>query len=440
MEYIVLIVCILFFLIGFVLEKDKINALTVFAGLWGMIAFLASLELFDLKSASDNTYIIFAIGISSFCIGYLYFRIFFTRSKTFADEQEKSCNLRKRIIYILFFITILLYLKDLFIVIKHITENNQSLAYIRALAQDKNSELYTSRSGLESCIRMLFLQPFVLAIQPILAVEFIDNRKKSKTLFILNIAILFLRTITDGSRVIFIYFVMHIVLAYIYINKSKNKTVVFQKNRKVSKILIFFILTIGLIALYKTSVARSGSNTLKNVYYYYSMEPTMFEIWQEVVDSKDVYGYGRASLNGYIFPAIYTIKNTFGIDSYPKEWYNNIFLLINDTDLIWQVIAKDNIKANAYVSIFFFLYLDGRYLGVVIGNIIYGAFLAYFYSKYSKNKNHKNLVCLLFLLQGLLFSYVRMQFSNETYALALIYIWILYNSSNANKKEKNESR
>lgn len=433
MNYLGIAFCIFFAIIGIVYEKKKINALTIFSVLWAIILFLSSIRLYDLNATQDSTYGIIALGIFIFGIGYIFFRIFFSKKVLPQTTYEKDYNLRYKILYILSIIAILFYLKDLMLIIGDILDG-KSLDYIRALAQDSNSILYTSRSALENFLRMIFVLPFIMALQPVVAIDMVSG-KKNKILLILNIILLVLRSFTDGSRVMFIYFIIHFLLAFIFSGSSKHKNVI-KKNK--NKIIVVLVLIIGVVLVYITSVARSGENTLKNMYYYYSIEPYMFEQWKDEVDSRNATGLGTASINGYVYPAIYMVKNILGMENYPERWYNDVFLLINATDKEWQVINSQSIQANAYVSIFWFFYLDGKTLGVIVGCILYSMLIAYNYSKLNLAMNNKNLCVYLFLLQGVVFSYVRMQFANETYAIAYIYILLLMYKNSNYRKEKNE--
>ena len=403
MEYLSVTVCIFFMIIGLSYEKNKINALTIFSGLWGIIIFLSSIRLYDLNKVQDSTYLLLTLGVLAFGIGYIFFRVFFSQRLFRKEGNIRIYKLKYKLLYILCVVTIFFYLKDLILILNDVINNGKSLAYIRLLAQDTNSILYTSRSNVENFIRMMIVLPFVMVLQPVVAIDFICG-KKNKILLILNIVVLILRSLTDGSRVMFIYFIMHLILVFMFSKDNYYKNIM-KKNK--SKIIMLFVVVIGIFFVYKTSISRSGENTLKNMYYYYSIEPYMFEQWKDEVDDKNVIAYGAASTNGFVFPTIYTIKNFLGLDNYPEKWYKNIFLLINETDKNWKVITSGMTKANAYVSIFWFFYLDGKILGIVVGSLLYSMIIAYSYSKLKVEMNNKNLCIYLLLLQGVVFSFVR---------------------------------
>lgn len=101
---------------------------------------------------------------------------------------------------------------------------------------------------------------------------------------------------------------------------------------------------------------------------------------------------------------------------------SGIYDLIRATDSEWQIITSQSINANAYVSIFWFFYVDGRVLGMISGLFTYGAYMAHSVADIEKKLNIKNLCIFAFLLQGLVWSFIRFSFSNIYYAIAFLFL------------------
>ncbi|WP_415324817.1 O-antigen polymerase [Clostridium perfringens] len=428
MNYIGIAFCITMIAIGFITNKKIINPITIFYTLWAVIFELSFLRLFNLKQASDKAYQIILLGLFTFAIGY-YLVYFFTRKykvvlryhKHFKRKIfKKEYLLRYKLIYFLGVITFLIYLYDLSIIFSYIL-NGSSLAYIRQLAQDSTSIIYANRSVVENAIRVLIVTPFTIALQPIVAVDFWFG-ERNKKLIIMDVSIIILRVITDGSRVLIVYLLLHFLASLTFINRNFLKSRKREKKKKrKKKLIITLIVVVSLFALYKTTLSRSGENFLRYLYYYFSMEPYMFEIWSEVVDSTQLVGYGFASTNGFWFFLFYIIKNILGLSKYPEHWYS-IYNIILATDSHWQVIAGDATTANAYVSLFWFFYLDGKIIGVIIGMLIYGMVCSKMFSNALNKKTSKSICLYLIILQGLCFSFVRLQFADIYYSIAVIFI------------------
>lgn len=438
-----ILLCIIMVFVGKFTEKKLINPITTFYALWLIIIALSSLQLFRLKGASGNTYYLIIIGLFAYGIGYYITRIFnrkyillYTfKQHSFRKKNKVEYVTRYWILYVLGIISILFYLYDFSIVFSYLLNGN-SLGYIRKLAQDPNSVIYANRSVIENAIRILVVTPFVTALQPILAADFWIG-KKDKKIFIIDVIIIMLRVITDGSRIILVYLLFHLLVASLFANNDRIEVFKGQKsnkNIKLKKILITMVLIIGGFALYQTTLSRSGVNALRYIYYYFSMEPYMFELWAKSADSLDLLGYGLASTNGFWFALFYVIKNVFNLSNFPSHWYA-IYNLIQSTDTQWQIIAGEATTANAYVSLFWFLYLDGRILGIIIGMFIYGLIAAKVFFAALKQTTTKSVCVYSIILQGICFSFVRLQFADIFYTMAFMFILFIVYKPNRVKKE-----
>lgn len=428
MAYIGLLLCIFMVAISIITERKKLNPLTLLFILWATIIGLSSLRLFRLRAASENTYLIIMIGLVAFTIGYYFVRIII-KDKSFILNKSKITNKnniyepRYKLLYIIGGLCILFYFYDLSKVFVYML-NGSSLGDIRELAQDSNSVIYAGRSAIENSIRILVISPFVIALQPIVAADFWLGRRDKK-LIIMNILIIVLRVITDGSRVVIIYLLLHILVSSQFTDEKSIKQKVRLSKKNVKKAtMIGFIIAIGGYALYKTTLSRSGDNFVRFAYLYFSMQPYMFEIWSKIVDDIGIIGYGLASTNGFSFTFLYVIKNILRLGSFPEYWYS-VYKLIGATDSQWQLIAGNTITANAYVSIFWFLYLDGRILGVIIGMITYGMICARTFVKANKQRTARNICIYSIILQGICFSFVRLQFADLYYSIAIIFILVI---------------
>ncbi|MCI8950586.1 MAG: oligosaccharide repeat unit polymerase [Lachnospiraceae bacterium] len=399
------------------LKKHKLTPLIIFSSLWSCILLLSAFRLYHLDEASNQAYIVISIGMFGFGIGYLMFNKIAIR----LHKKTISYNIRERLILILSCITIFLYLMD-FMKVANYLMNGQTLAYIRALSQDSTSILYSNRGKLETAVRYFIIQPFAMSLQVIVATEFLNGKKKW---LIIDIIIIILRVLSEGSRSLILYLGFHMIIAFIldnkvndYINRYKGKINV----RRRKKYIKLIVLAAVLLVIY-TTFSRSGERAFRTTYYYFSMEPTMLGLWLQEIKK---YGFGLASINGLVYPVLFLIKNTFQISTYPLNWYHNIFLLIDDTDKIWKTISSfDNTQANAYVSIFWFAFLDGGYIGTFVILFAFGMIYSLMYHAVTKHRDKKTSCLYSYLLQGLVFSFIRLQFADVSYALGFMFLLIV---------------
>lgn len=393
-------------------RKHEITPLIIFSGLWTIILLLSAFRLYGLDEPSTQSYTVISIGMLGFGIGSLI-----CGNKIIKLHGGNSVyQTRERLIWVLVAATIILYFVD-FTKIATYLINGQTLAYIRAISQDGTSILYSDRSNLEVAIRSFIIQPFALAFQVIVAKEFWNGKRKW---LVVDIVIITLRVLSEGSRSLFVYLGLNLIIIFFMDNKMSYYIEAYKVNKnrrkRTLKIIIFAVLILSIA----TTLSRSGERMLRSTYYYFSMEPTMLSMWLKNIKE---YGYGLASINGLVFPLLFVLKNALGFSNYPSYWYNNIFLLIDDTDKTWKIISSfDSTRANAYVSIFWFAYLDGGYIGVFVILFILGMIYGFFHNYTKKHRNNKNVCIYAYLLQGLLFSFVRLQFADVSYMLGFLFL------------------
>lgn len=422
--------CLFLLVIGKITEKKLLNPITMFYSLWAIILGLSYIRLFELLEAREEIYWLIFIGLISFALGYYFYKSYkLLLRKPVKIMNNSSLNRcykisyepNYKLIYIIGFICIVFYLKDLLLVAKHLL-SGQSLAYIRAMAQDSSSEIYASKSPIENAIKILCIIPFSQALQPIVAVDIIFG-KKDKKLILINIAILFLKVITDGGRGLFIYFFISIVIGFSIKNKNKKTySIKIKKSKLKQNVMFSFIVIVLTFMVYRITVSRSGENVFRFAYYYFAMQPIMFDKWATIVDNLDIYGYGIAATNGFWFAIFYILKNIFYI-GFPKFW-SNIYALIEGTGTNWQVITGIGTKANSFASAFWVLYLDGRVIGIIIGMFIYGIIISKSHRDAIMQKSIKHISIYIFLYIGLFYTFVRLQFANIYYDIALMFLLI----------------
>lgn len=429
---------ILCFFISLLLTKSVLSPACMFSLLWSCILTLSAAGLYALLPTSDWVYQAIAIGVAVFCIACFAVQSLGLRNEQLDGRRQSIHQLRYGFLAILVVLTIGLFTKDLIISV-NTAGGFEGLDYVRAISQDSTSALYSSRSTLESALRMLVIDPFSLAFQVIVAMEFWNPSRKNWIL-LSDVLMIGLRVFSQGSRILIVYLAFHLIVCGIlclrntslvsgsYQEQLRSVSTWIAKRKKV----LIPIVIIAVVVFIAATVSRSNDRVIRNIYYYFSMEPHLMESWLPKGGQIDNPSLGAASFNGFIYPLIYVVKNLFSLD-YPEPWYTNIFLLINDTDQIWKTIAFDGTTANAYVSLFWFFYIDGGILGIVVGCALYGLSIGGLYSKSLRSTSLYSIGICSYLLQSLVFSFVRFQFASTSYALGIILLILLYR-----KRDKSE--
>lgn len=426
-------------LFSYFFEKNYINPLTIFFSEWGIILFLSSLELFHIQSVSEEYYMYILWGCISYFLGYMFIRNLKYGNNTLQKQSDYKFVLNKKVVYFFSVVTATFFLFD-FVHAATLLLSGQNLNYIRQRAQE--GSLFSN--PILNAIRILIAAPFSLALTPVVASNFF-SKKRNNFLLGITIVILIERLLSDGGRSPIIYLLICIAISFLLYKqnnlKYKKKILKFSilKFRKKS-ILFMLTIFIGLVSLYYITKSRSGDNSLRYTYYYFAMEPLMFEKWSKIVSQMGLIAYGMASFNGYIFSFFYLMVNAIPIFTYPESW-RTIYAVIENIGTQWQTITTIGTTANSYTSIFWTLYFDGRVCGIIIGMFLFGIFTGYFYKKVIINMNEKNLSLYCMIAIGVFYTFQQLIFQNIYWSLALIYILkLMYKKEQINENIDDYSR
>lgn len=424
--YLILGICTCTVIYVLLQYKQFYHPLVVFNLIWIVIFSLESLHLYGLYESEDRIYYYMLGGIVAFNFGYFiwnyyrkYHRITFKFGK-FSSSNLANTTFEPRYIYlyILGILCTIYYLSSAITSIYYLI-SGVNLGEIRSLVQDSASRYYSSgRSKILNAFSVVLLVPGSSVIQVVGAMDFWFG-KRDKKLFAIAILLALLSSLGEGGRTSIMNLLIYLILGYylsgVHMKHEGNISMLVRKKRR--RIIIVSSSAVILFLIWFSN-SRTGHAIYKNIYLYFSMQPYMFNTWANNVDTVGVYGYGEASLNGFSFFVLYIIKNVFSID-FPTHW-QSIYDLIRATDSDWQIITNIYTRANAYVSTFWFFYLDGRFIGILIGMFAYGVYLAHSFNEAIKYTNIKTVAIFGFIFQGLVYVFIRFPFSNIYYAIAFL--------------------
>ena len=413
-----ILICLLLAIIGLVKEKSITNPLSIFCGVW-FVVLLCSLTYPKLIKPQENIYEFILIGTLVFGIGYLFASKKNKHIKiTIGSKTKKDCSIylpKIQTLHSIGIICIIAYLYNLYLVVSG--ANSFSVSAIKAYLQTFTLQ----KSSWINAIYFLIIEPLTVAI-PIISISNFVFGSRDKKLLIISIILSLIKTITNATRNTIIIIIMYFVIGtteYIKQYNITKKIKAFIKRRK--RQIALAIITGIAIFIYMT-IARENK-LLENLWVDFALPPRLFEIWKEEIDSRKTIGYGFASLQGFIFPIFYVLKNILGIPLPVNIQIINELITRTDTTFVW---AGERVVANAYVSLYWFFYLDGRLIGIIIGSFLTGYFSSKMYRKFMNNKSERNFTFYCFWMNVVLFSLTRFQFTNVNFALALLYTVFMY--------------
>lgn len=391
-------------------NKNILNPSILCPGLWLVIVILGDFQLFTLKTASETARMCIGIGVASFVMGSLTYSKFFGKYKIRAKyniQDKPNYNL----IYFMSAICIVYFLPRAISSI-NVLLNGNKLSTIRNLAQGTKNN-----TGFANFWYNFIVLPSAVIIEPLAMSDFWQGKKSTK-IFVINLLIVFLRVIADGGRTPLFNLVLYMLVGYYLFKDRKSKKIIHDVAKKQRKIKRYGLLAVILLGI--VSLSRSVSTIWRLAYFYFAMSPILLTNWLRMIDTRHFLSYGLTSLNGFIYPITYIIKNLLRVN-YPKSIIN-AYYFIAETDSTWLLINGQGTDANAYVSMFTFFYADARWLGVVLGSFLYGFLMQYLYTKMQKNKKMLNISLYMLAYQGLFFSFIRFPFVKGYYCLAYLFI------------------
>lgn len=412
--YLGIVICLVFAIFYYRKEKLIINPVTVFSVEWAVILFFSSLSLLTLYTPQDSTYMLIFYGIISFLLGYVLDRHFF--SKINRKKRTKVCYLNYNFVYFLLIVTILYYVFDLYRIIN--TVGSFTLQNVQRVLQDGVVEY--NNTPFRVLFLLLFVQPGSIVLPVVASVDFWFGKKK-KFLLIGTLIMLIIKMLASASRSTLISFIIYFIISgfiSLYTKKKRIVSIATSKYLKKNKKLINYSLILGFLLFGLMTVSR-GATIARNLYLNFAMPPIMFEKWIKNIANPNLIAYGQASLNGFFYLIIWPFSKLLGVNM--PELFSQVYDLIMNTDTQWQWIG-DKIIANAYVSLFWFGYVDGKLIGIIIESFIFGWVNAITFRNAIKYTSQQNVAIYCMMFYSVLFSFVRMQFSMANFAISFIYI------------------
>lgn len=390
---------------GYKSTKTIFNPLTVFCTLWAIITLMASLRLFGINQVSDKTYIIILLGIISFIFGSTIFGKFQFKINTTSKNNQLIFNMKISYILIVVAISILSItaINSLNILLK-----GHDLSYIRYMA---NKEVVTSDTGILDILFNYVAQPICNLLIPVSIYNFI-SKKKNKILIIGTIISIALLIISNGGRFILLYFIIHFIFISIFMNGLHVK-----KNLK----YIILVVIISVSVLSFLTISR-GSSIPQTLYIYFCGCMPHLDIQIANFDSFGSYTYGFSSFQGFIRPFFALIKKIGLIYDFPTVLQQAQFLSLQ----VEQAVSiGSNLRFNGFVSLFYSFYIDFNLPGVIFLSMLYGYICKIVFNNLQKNFSSMNIIIYSLLLQSMITSMVRFQFTTFIFALSFIYLLLI---------------
>lgn len=413
MQYVIIVFTLLCVFFSFNKERNIYNPMTLFFMYWFLVITLASLELYDIYSVSQEAYLLIAIGLFSFAIGYSI-----TLKNTQSNRSERRAGYEVKyklfnIINILIILFLLLRLLDLLLLV------SQGVSWwnirLMVTATEKDLNLWGGNE-FNLYLYTYIVSPFVYLAVPIAIVDHLIEKKNK--LFVLTTAIIIvLFAIVTVSRNILVFAIIYyIFVTMIYRKQPALGKKIISSLRKTPIIIGLLITGVAVITLLR----KSDAVFLKEAYVYLAGAIPSLSI-RLTEPFAELRTYGFLTFRGF-GRIIFIVLDKIGI-SFPQNYLKAEDIM--DNLEIFIPIGKD-INMNAYATLFYNFYIDGGIIGIILFSILLGYISRKAYQGVKYNINIRNTVFFLLLIQQLLFSVARIYTIFPTRALPFLLILLMF--------------
>ena len=390
------------------LKYKNLTPSVIFNYLWGIVLFFSTFGyLFGIKPISLETYFIIVVGVLFFNLGP------FVNSK----KQKKKTNFSFIYTYkmnnIAYFIVMAATIPFVAVILSKalsLLSSGYSLLYIRSLYFGLNGEsAYWLTNPWMSLMKKFFIGPLTIAVLP-LTISSICKKKYNVFQILCCLFLVVANILSTGGRFILLYLIVELIVGAYIANKHKKLSIRF-------KIMVIALLAIFIFAIGFLTEDRNveGSIFLK-IYEYFFGCVSLLDYY---VPKIQTFTFFTASTDGFVSPILFFLNRLFTVST-P---YENI--IVNELNIQNAVQLSPMLTTNAFVTTFFYGYLDFGFIGLAIELFIFG-FVSYrLYTNLARGFNIRSLAIYLLIVQGLVKSIQHNPFSNSDYVLAFLYIVIL---------------
>lgn len=401
-------IAVSFVLIGFFTEKNYYNPLTFFSLIWLLVVLLSSLHLYGINKPSDYAYIIIIIGTLCFGMGCKLMDFILHNYKNRRRNHQNMEDFNYNRIKVIYYITLLSFIPITVNAIELIFQG-YTLVNIRSMLS--LGEMHSSYFA--AVIYNYITQPLELLIIPITVINFYSHKRNNIILYF-TVLILICDLLSSGGRFALLYIITHFIVVMSI--KKRNK---YSKLTRQTKIITIVMILVGVIIFYYITVNRGVSIT-KSLYLYFCGCIANMDVRIQGMDNS-FKTYGFMSLEGMIRPFIAFLDKAGIIANRPEMF---LIAQMHSGLIEYAVDIGSGIQYNAFVTLFYYFYLDGGLLGVAIGAFVYSLFCEVTYVRMKKENDEKKLLLYLLFLQTILTSMVRFQFTTLIYSLTFIYYFV----------------
>lgn len=389
------------------LNRGIFNPISITLALLALSSGLASLHLYGLYEYDPiATTIIIVGGVSVFFGSLLTLAVGAKRQQgvVVADDQDGLVRYGRLNLALALSIAILLVTR---------WQQLELLASGGSLADVRNAFLgYGGSDAAVDLVDRVFVGPVVTVALPVFLWSLL-RRKATPSFVILFVAAGALNQVTSGGRFIFLYAGVMILAL---LAKSGN---LHLRTARARIILAFLALGVAVFTL-----AR-GNELFFEAYTYFAIPVPLLAHWAADVESTGILTLGASFFYGGL-TLLFRLSEILGMPL--GAGVSAAVALPQD---YWVELLPDR-PFNAFVTMFYYFFLDFRWVGVVLGGFAWGALGQWSYGR-TWNSGLRATLFGLLMLQVAMMSFVRWEFTNGSLVIALFMLPLFVRPDRANR-------
>ena len=315
---------------------------------------------------------LFSCGVVGFGFGYIFFFLI-KRSKYNKEKCNKEKNkvmenkifrdnLMNNSVFKIINCMVFVFYFIVSIRVCYFLLNGTSYAIIRSMYQGYYGYASVFPNSAMKTIDTYFAHPFLYVLVPIILISFFEKKLKKRWL-IISIGNIIMYLLCSASRFLLLYFIIELAFCICYYYRNLLK----KYRKKIFKVLIALCMIIFLMTYIRSKTVSGGNYTImQNLYAYFTVEFPLMDYWLDYIPH-GFYGFGTAFLHG-TFGVLSPVIRFLNI---PMEKYNMLTKIIVPTEENFIGVFPWK-KYNAFISIFYFFFLDFGYIGVLLEMFIFG--------------------------------------------------------------------
>lgn len=388
---------------------------------WSFISFLASLRLFGLYEVSWMTWMIVLAGSLSFLFGASFGKRIIVKYSISEERENADVFLMGKKCFWIFLIIMTIY------VLYDFSQTYQYLAAGYSLGQIREASVgmseivgYNRRTGALAEYIEIIVGVMELLVVASGITYFISDVKKNYKMIL---GVLFFETLyalTNGGRYGLAYIIIETLVGYFIYKSIKGQMQISLPKavkRWMKRILVFIISMILIITLMR---GAETSELIQKYYRYICGNMVFLDLHINKLNEIGYWSFSYAGLYGF-WSIILPVLNSLGI-TYPENYLETITKVM-DTQTFQKI--GDNLVTNAFITPFYHIYADFRWVGLVIGMFIFGSIAGNIYKKARYYADGEHIAYYLILAQMIFKTLQTYPLASKNYVVVLILIFIV---------------